>query len=140
MSDDIIRRSLGMDLSEVVEQNAMVPYEPPVEQPRLEEDFDYVVDNLKDLIAKGQEAIDELILIAKQSQHPRAFEVIATLLKATADMNNDVLAAHKRKHDIRPAEGAPHSKGVANVTNNLFVGSTADLQNFLEQKKKNEQQ
>ena len=140
MSDDIIKRALGMD-DTVEEATAVVPYESSDIEPAessgpLEDDFDYVVDNLKELIAKGESAIDELLLIAKQSQHPRAFEVVATLLKATADMNNDVLAAHKKKHDIKPTQ-AMHSKGAANVTNNLFVGSTAELQNFLEQQKKN---
>ena len=77
-----------------------------------------------------------MLVIAKQSQHPRAFEVVATLLKASADINNDLLAAHKKRHDLKPTQ-APHTKGVANVTNNnLFVGSTAELQNFLEQQKK----
>lgn len=142
MSDDIIRKALGMGEAEShVQDNALVPYE---EKPLdiintpLEEDFDFVVDNLKELISQGRETIDELILIAKQSQHPRAFEVIATLMKAVADMNNDILNAHKKKNDIVPSS-AEHSKGARNVTNNnLFVGSTAELQAFLDQQKSND--
>lgn len=140
MSDDIIKRALGMGIYETIDdKKALIPYEGQIEpaDDAVEMDFEYVRDNLKDLIAQGQEAISELMVIAKQSQHPRAFEVIATLLKATADMNNDVMMAHKRKGEMRPSS-ANHSKGVASVTNNnLFVGSTADLQNFLEQQKKN---
>lgn len=136
MSDEIIKRALGIETTDEDVSQEIVPYEAEQLENNLENDFEYVIDNLKDLIEQGQESIQELMLIAKQSQHPRAFEVIATLLKATADMNNDILNAHKKKHDIKPTE-ATHSKGVKNVTNNLFVGSTAELQNFLEQQKKN---
>mgnify|MGYP001612232069 CR=1 FL=1 len=137
MSDDIIKRALGMSITAPVEQEAaIIQYEE--QETGLDTDFEYVVTNLKELIAQGQDAISELMLIAKQSQHPRAFEVIATLLKATADMNNDIIQNHSKKHNIKPAEAARHGKGVAgNVTNNLFVGSTAELQNFLEQQKSN---
>lgn len=139
MSDDIIKRALGMDEDSsmpATNSQDVIVYDEDVDSASfgaLEDDFDYVVDNLKELISQGKEAIEHLMQVAKQSQHPRAYEVIATLLKATADMNNDIMAAHKRKHDIKPIQ-ASHSKGVAgNVTNNLFVGSTAELQNFLEQ-------
>jgi hypothetical protein len=135
MSDDIIRKALGMTVVTPVEQGVAIIPTDSEQESNLEVDFDYVISNLKELIAQGQEAISELISIAKQSQHPRAFEVVATLLKATADMNNDIVSAHAKKHNIKPTE-ARHSKGVAgNVTNNLFVGSTAELQNFLEQQK-----
>ena len=132
---------MGEAESSVEDSKALVPYEEnaveTVNTP-LEEDFDFVVENLKELIAQGKDTIDELILIAKQSQHPRAFEVIATLMKAVADMNNDIINAHKKKNDIVPAS-AEHSKGTRNVTNNnLFVGSTAELQAFLDQQKAND--
>lgn len=145
MSDDIIRRALGMGVSETPEeQNALVPYEGEVVEPvddEVEMDFEYVRENFTDLIAKGKDAIEELLLIAKQSQHPRAFEVVATLLKATADINNDLLATHKKKSDLKPTQAA-HTKGVQSITHqNLFVGSTAELQTMLEnlsKKKDNE--
>jgi hypothetical protein len=81
------------------------------------------------------------MLIAKQSQHPRAFEVIATLIKATADMKSELMSTHKKKADLESKTGkSTHSKGVANVTNNnLFVGSTAELQAFIEQQKKKDE-
>lgn len=138
MSDDIIKRALGMNTDEPAPEDskALVVTEPVVIDD-VEIDFDYVADNLKDLIAKGKDAIEELLLIAKQSQHPRAFEVVATLLKATADINSDLLAMHKKKADLRPKE-ATHTKGVAGITNNnLFVGSTAEIQKLLEDLKKN---
>lgn len=138
MSDDIIRRALGMDVQSV-QENALVKIEDTTQEvdDNVEIDFDYVRDNLQELISHGKEAIEELLLIAKQSQHPRAFEVVATLLKATADINSDLLGLHKKKNELKPQQ-ASHSKGV-NTVNQLFVGSTAELQAFLEnQKKKNE--
>lgn len=141
MSDDIIKRALGMGVSESTDdQNALVPYEGQeiVEDDKIEMDFDYVRDNLNELIAQGREAIAELLVIAKQSQHPRAFEVVATLLKATADMNNDLMGMHKKKAELRPTSPM-HTKGTSNVTNNLFVGSTAELQTFLERRKKEDE-
>lgn len=139
MSDDIIKKALGMNTDEPAPEDAkaLIPYQEPEENDLASMDFEYIRENLQDLIAKGKEAIDELILIAKQSQHPRAFEVIATLLKATADMNSELMATHKRKADLDVKTGASHSKGVANVTNNnLFVGSTAELQAFIDNQKK----
>ena len=144
MSDDIIRKALGMAPEDLPSDNALVPYEGMNEEPledEVELDFEYVRENLTDLIAKGKDAIEELLVIAKQSQHPRAFEVVATLLKATADINADLLAVHKKKSDLRPKDGTPHSKGTGPITNNnVFVGSTAELQNMLENlaKKKND--
>lgn len=132
MSDDIIRRAMGMDEEGPEYSKALVPLESnEPSDDKVEMDFEYVRENLQELIAQGQDAIQELIMIAKQSQHPRAFEVIATLLKATADMNNDLLAVHKKKNDLRPTQ-ASHTKGVGVTNNNVFVGSTAELQTMIE--------
>jgi hypothetical protein len=140
MSDDIIRKALGMSEEGPEQENALVPIECEVEKDdSIDIDFEYVQNNLKELISQGQDAINEILLIAKQSQQPRAFEVIATLLKATADINNDLMESHKKKIDLKPEE-APHSKGVAGITNNnLFVGSTAELQQMLENMKKKDE-
>lgn len=138
MSKDIIRRSLGIDdveesteINEVV-TGEIVEYDDGVESENtsFEYDFDYAVNNIKELIDQGKEAIDELLVIAKQSQHPRAYEVIATLLKETAKMNSDIIDAHKKKVDINPNYGGVKAAKITN--NNLFVGSTAELQKMLE--------
>jgi hypothetical protein len=138
MSDDIIKKALGMSTDDPApEDQAVVVYEGQVEEESLADlDFDYIRENLKDLIAKGKDSVDELLVIAKQSQHPRAFEVIATLLKTISDMNAELMATHKKKADLETKTGIPHTKGVSNVTNNLFVGSTAELQAYLENNKK----
>jgi wyosine [tRNA(Phe)-imidazoG37] synthetase (radical SAM superfamily) len=141
MSDDIIKKALGMGVEDAPEDpKDLVVYEGQVEQAIADMDFEYICDNLKELIAKGKEAVDELMVIAKQSQHPRAFEVIATLIKTIADTNAELMSTHRKKADLDNKSGATHSKGVANVTNNnLFVGSTAELQAFLENQKKKDE-
>jgi hypothetical protein len=80
-------------------------------------------DNIKTLIDKGGAAIDNLLLVAQESEHPRAYEVAATFLKTLADMNKDLLDIQKKKNDLRPQE----SKSQINVEKAVFVGSTAEL-------------
>jgi len=132
MSDDIIKKALGMDIIPIEETR---PLEGEIVESTTDEvilDFEYVRENLKELISQGQESIAELILIAKQSQHPRAFEVIATLLKATADINSELIGTHKKESDLKGDRKTSHTKGIAtHTTQNLFVGSTAELQQFL---------
>lgn len=136
MSDDIIKKALGMNVENAPEDQALVPIEGIVHQDDdVTLDFEYVATNLKDLIAQGMDSINECILVAKQSQHPRAFEVLATLLKAVADINTDLLNLHKKKADLRPKD-APKSSGPI-TNNNVFVGSTAELQKMLDNMKKN---
>lgn len=136
MSDDFIKKALGMEILPPVEDAKMlVPYEPE-ENDNTEEvdrDIDFARENMIELVAKGTEALDELIMIAKQSQHPRAFEVVANLLKTTADLNSDLVNLHKKRKDITAKDPAAKSsiRGPDTVNNNLFVGSTAELQKML---------
>ena len=92
-------------------------------------DFQYARENLYNLIERGQDGLDELLEIAKQSEHPRAFEVVQQTIGQLTTTNKELLNLHKNKKDIK-AERSP-----TNVTNALFVGSTAELQNMLKEKK-----
>jgi hypothetical protein len=100
---------------------------------QIEDDAEFARQNLRDLIEKGNEAADHIISVAKQSDHPRAFEVVAGMLKNLADMNKDLLEVQKRKQDLQPK--------VTNNTQNLtidkavFVGSTAELLKQLKENK-----
>lgn len=93
-------------------------------------DFEYARRTYHDIISKGSAALDDMIEVARSTEHPRAFEVLSTLMKTIADVNTNLLDLHKKKKDINaksfPAQLAP---GVTN--NNLFVGSTAELQKML---------
>lgn len=99
---------------------------------QVNDDFEYARGNMIAVIEKGQEALSGILEVAGMSQHPRAYEVIATLVKTVADANKDLLELQKRKQDLTGVGPAPTT-----VNNNLFVGSTAELQQLI--KKQNEQ-
>lgn len=90
----------------------------------IENDTKYVRQNFYDLIEKGHSAIDELLAVADQSQHPRAYEVLATMIKTMGDMNNDLLGMHEKKQKLT---GERPEEKKETVNNNLFVGSTSEL-------------
>jgi hypothetical protein len=97
----------------------------------IDDDAEYARQNIRGLIEKGNDAANHIVEIAKQSEHPRAFEVAAGLLKNLADMNKDLLEIQKRKRDLRPVETTNN----INVDKAVFVGSTKDLVKFLKSNK-----
>lgn len=101
----------------------------------VQDDFDYARDNMRQLISKGQNALDGILMIASGSEHPRAYEVVAALMKTMAETNKDLLELQKVKKVLQKEDPkAPQVDGPQNVTNNLFVGSTAELQKLLKEK------
>jgi hypothetical protein len=80
--------------------------------------------NIKSLLDKGNGAIDNLLLVAQESEHPRAYEVAANFIKTLADLNKDLLDVQKKKSDLRPQQTTNQS---INVEKAVFVGSTAEL-------------
>lgn len=90
-----------------------------------ERDYKYARQNFIDIIEKGAEALEELMDVARQSQHPRAYEVLATTMKTLIDANKDLVEMSKKNNP------EPEEKPTNQVTNNLFVGSTNDLQKIL---------
>lgn len=105
-------------------------YRPSLETDNeLDTDLRYVRQNLYDIIEKSFGAADELRAVADQSQHPRAYEVYATMIKTLMDANKDLIDMHEKKKKMNVVEEEkPQSK---TVNNNLFVGSTADLLNIM---------
>ena len=98
----------------------------------VEDDAEFARTNIRDLISKGNTAIDNLLLVANASEHPRAYEVAAGLIKNLADLNKDLLEIQKRKRDLDPT----HSKGnTTNIDKAVFVGSTTELVKFLKNNK-----
>jgi len=94
----------------------------------IETDYQYARENLYKVIESGSGALDELVELAKQSQSPRAFEIVGQLVKTLTDANKDLLEVQKKVKDLKREE---KSKGPNNVTNALFVGNTTDLQKML---------
>ena len=99
-------------------------------------DFEMARSNIHEVIQNGTFAIEKLAQIADSSQHPRAFEVLAKLMDTMLQANKDLLELQKNIRTISAAD-APQNDQAKSVTNNLFVGSTADLQKALEEMKKN---
>lgn len=95
----------------------------------VENDYEYSKRTYYDLIEKGQNALDDMIDVARNLEHPRAYEVLSGMIKNVSDVNDRLMDLNKKKkdfykNDIKQIEG--------NTTNNnLFVGSTTDLQRML---------
>jgi hypothetical protein len=83
---------------------------------------------------KGEMALDEIMSVASQSQQPRAYEVVATMVKTLSDSGKDLLELSKRKQDLQQDKGGPST-----VNNNLFVGSTSELLKMLKKADADEQ-
>lgn len=94
----------------------------------IKKDYDYTRGNLYSLIEKGQEAINGILELAQESEMPRAYEVAGQLIKNVADATDKLMDLQKKLKDI---EQEKQAKGPTNVTNALFVGSTAELAKLL---------
>jgi hypothetical protein len=101
----------------------------------VKKDYDYTRGNLYSLIEKGQEAINGILELAQESEMPRAYEVAGQLIKNVADATDKLMDLQKKLKDIEEERGV---KGPTNVTNALFVGSTADLAKLLKQQSNQE--
>ena len=91
-----------------------------------DQDYDYVRSNLQDIIESGGEALNGILELAKESDHPRAWEVVGQIMRQLAETNKDLIELQKDMKKIKDAETAKK------VTQNaIFMGSTAELQKFL---------
>jgi|TARA_R100001510_G_C7543720_1_gene130218 hypothetical protein len=109
-------------------QNEIVPVETGEE---ISNDAQFARQNIKGLITKGDDALDSLLRVAKESEHPRAFEVVAQTLKNLGELNKDLLEVQKRKRDLEPKK----TSSDINVDKAVFVGSTNDLVKMLKGKR-----
>lgn len=104
----------------------------PVKENNLDNDYEYARGSMINVIEKGQEALTDMLDVAQRSQHPRSYEVVATLIGTIANANKDLLDLIKKKKDLEQSDSSYPST----VNNNLYIGSTADLLKLL--KKPNE--
>ena len=134
--------TLDTRLDEILDITSLVPTselkpEPPVRiKPKTDGkdddiDYNYARENYYNLIERNQDAIEEMLEIAKQSEHPRAFEVVGQLIKSGLDANKELMGLHKTKKEL----SIEKSSTTTNVNNAVFVGSTADLQKLLKGKR-----
>jgi hypothetical protein len=92
----------------------------------FQKDYEIAQNNLKKLIGCGDIALESAIKVATESDSPRAFEVVAILLKTVSDLNHSMLDVHKKAKDTTSTKVE-----VKQTNNSVFVGSTTDLQNLL---------
>ena len=114
-----------------------IEVEPPKQEELIDDDFDQARQALKNMLVKGQDIVNDMSNIAKQSDHPRAFEVAGQLIKTVAETAKDLMALQKQKKELtQPAAGeAPKQIGTQN--NIVFSGSTTDLIKMLKNKQEN---
>ena len=93
-----------------------------------EQDYEYSRDTYYDLIEKGRESLDLMIQVARESEHPRAFEVLSNMIKDIANVNDKLMELNKKQKDLLQDD---KPKETTTTNNNLFVGSTTELQRFL---------
>jgi hypothetical protein len=96
----------------------------------VEDDYDLARRTLREVITKGSSALDDALMLARSSEHPRAYEVTGQIMKTVSDVAKDLLALQKQKQDIdRPNKDA--TPQIAQQNNILFTGSTEDLLKML---------
>jgi|TARA_B100001093_G_scaffold166399_1_gene158966 hypothetical protein len=94
-------------------------------------DFDTGRENLYKMLDKGNDAIDGILALAKEGEHPRAYEVAGQLIKTVADVSKDLMAMQEKLKKLKEVP----NQGPTSVTNALFVGSTTELTKLLKEKK-----
>ncbi len=100
-------------------------------------DFEYARQIKHELLAKGSAALDDMVDVAKATEHPRAFEVMSGMIKNIGEISDSLMDLHKKKKDYDKPDDKV--KEIPNTTNNnVFIGSTSDLQRML-LKKDNEE-
>jgi hypothetical protein len=93
-----------------------------------EQDYEFSRETYYDLIEKGRESLELMIEVARESEHPRAFEVLSGMIKGIADVNGSLMDLNKKYKEIQKSDSP---KDTNTTNNNLFVGSTTDLQRML---------
>jgi uncharacterized protein YdiU (UPF0061 family) len=121
------------DLIKQLEKNMPAP-PPPPKKDEVQDDYEFSRETYRSLVNKSNEAIEQMLSLAMQSEHPRAFEVLSNMLKNTSDMTDKLMALQKAKKDMAKKEEADAKPAL--TQNNLFLGSTTDLQKHLIQKLK----
>lgn len=124
-----MKKTIDEKLNAVLDIQQTVELLPAVveEQRQIDDDYEYARNNLRGLIENGKIAMENIIFLAKEGESPRAYEVVGQLIKTLAETNKDLLDLAKKSKDLKGEEKQQPTQ----VNNNLFVGSTAELQKLL---------
>jgi len=97
----------------------------------VKSDYDYSRETYYDLLEKGREGLEDMIHVARESEHPRAYEVLSGMLKNVADISDKLMDLNKKHKDI--TQPTKETRAIEHQQNNIFVGSTTELQRLLQQ-------
>ena len=128
--EESVNEILGIESKEPKgpkEFKPLVPRKENKESPDLDNDYTYSRENYYNLIERGQEAVQGILDVAREGQHPRAYEVALNGIKNVADTIDKLQDLQKKLKDLKDL---PKTAG-ANIKNALFIGSTAELQKML---------
>ena len=132
--DQNLSEIFDIEESKVIDVPAVVKDTHHVDVPEeqtIDTDFEMTRKNLHLLLMQGEDALMGALEVAKASEHPRAFEVVGTLMKQLADVNQQLLDLHRQKAKLdEPVKGVGGGKQVTN-NNAIFVGSTTELNKMI---------
>ena len=132
--NDEIGKSLGLEpLDDVVEGKVVQRTEVPTDD-KMNKDYEYARSNFYNVIESGTEALEQMLDVAKASEHPRAYEVVSTIMKTLVDANKDLVAMSTKKVESEEKANSESPNGLT-TNNNLFVGSTNELQQLIKDMK-----
>jgi hypothetical protein len=100
---------------------------------KIDSDFTYAREQIYNVLVKSQEAVEDMVDIARQSQHPKSYEVLNGMLKTLADVATNLVDLQKKQQEIMKMSGTQPSEQPQTINNNLFVGSTNELQKMIGQ-------
>jgi hypothetical protein len=118
--DDIL--NIGSDIKKETQVVKL-----PSRHENMETDYRYARENLYDLVERGQDAIDGILQLSKETEHPRAYEVAGQLIKNVSEVTERLVELQEKMKKLK----AVPDTGPKSVTNALFVGSTKELQKML---------
>ena len=128
--DKIIDKALGVVEEEKKQSKKQVVIPRPKENDDVDADYQYQRENFYALIERGQDAVEGILELAQESDHPRAYEVAGNLIKSVADVTEKLVDLQTKMKKLKEVP----NKGPNKVTNALFVGSTTELQKMLKKK------
>jgi hypothetical protein len=135
-------KELNKNLSEMFDVNPLVIQKsqdlipaPEELSDEAQEDFTFARSNIRNLIRQGTGAVDNILEVARESEHPRAYEVVSTLIKTMAEMNKDLIDIQKKKKEMIGGSAKSQDNQTINVDKAVFVGSTTDLIKQMKEKK-----
>ena len=102
-----------------------------------DDDYDLARDTLREVITQGRTALDDVISLARSSEHPRSYEVAGQIMKTMSDVAKDLLTLKKQKMEIESPKNSPMNPQIGQQNNIVFAGSTEDLLKMIQQQQVN---